>query len=51
MIIEVKRPGIKDENSIADGESSTPFQQMQSYCRLKQPQIGVISNGDNLLKF
>ena len=51
MIIEVKRPGIKDENSIADGESSTPFQQMQSYCRLKQPQIGVIANGDNLLKF
>ncbi|MBV7273753.1 N-6 DNA methylase [Clostridiaceae bacterium UIB06] len=51
MIIEVKRPEIKDENNAADGESSTPFQQMQSYCRLKQPQIGVIANGDNLLKF
>lgn len=51
MIIEVKRPEIKDENITTDGESSTPFQQMQSYCRLKLPQIGVIANGDNLLKF
>ncbi|SEU22481.1 type I restriction enzyme M protein [Lacrimispora sphenoides] len=51
MIIEVKRPEIKDENVTADGESSTPFQQMQSYCRLKLPKIGVIANGDNLLKF
>ena len=51
LIIEVKRPEIKDENTTADGETSTPFQQMQSYCRLKQPKIGVIANGDNLLKF
>lgn len=51
LIIEVKRPEIKDENTTTDGESSTPFQQLQSYCRLKQPKIGVIANGDNLLKF
>ena len=51
MIIEVKRPEIKDENLASDGESTTPFQQMQSYCRLKLPKIGVIANGDNLLKF
>ena len=51
MIIEVKRPEIKDENVASDGESTTPFQQMQSYCRLKLPKIGVIANGDNLLKF
>lgn len=51
MIIEVKRPEVKDENITATGESSTPFQQMQSYCRLKQAEIGVIANGDNLLKF
>lgn len=51
MIIEVKRPEIKDEH-VADGaETTTPFQQMQSYCRAKQPVIGVIANGDNLLKF
>ena len=51
MIIEVKRPEIKDENVASDGESTTPFQQMQSYCRLKLPKLGVIANGDNLLKF
>lgn len=51
MIIEVKRPEVKNENVASEGESSTPFQQMQSYCRAKQPQIGVIANGDNLLKF
>ena len=51
LIIEVKRPEIKDENAALEGEASTPFQQMQSYCRLKQPRIGVIANGDNLLKF
>lgn len=51
MIIEVKRPGVRDEKSVADGESATPLQQLQSYCRLKRAQIGVIANGDNLLKF
>lgn len=51
MIIEVKRPSVKDENTISDGDSATPFQQMQSYCRAKQCKIGVIANGDNLLKF
>lgn len=51
MIIEVKRPKIKDEH-VADGsDSTTPYQQMQSYCRALQPEIGVIANGDNLLKF
>lgn len=51
MIIEVKRPEVKDEKAVADGESTTPLQQMQSYCRLKRAEIGVIANGDNLLKF
>ena len=51
MIIEVKRPEIKDEHETDGAEVTTPFQQMQSYCRAKQPLIGVIANGDNLLKF
>ncbi len=51
MVIEVKRPDVKNENISAEGESSTPFQQMQSYCRAILPHIGVIANGDNLLKF
>ena len=51
IIIEVKRPEIKDEKAVASGEKTSPFQQMQSYCRSKQPEIGVIANGDNLLKF
>lgn len=51
FIIEIKRPEIKDEKAVANGESTSPFQQMQSYCRNKQPEIGVIANGDNLLKF
>ena len=51
IIIEVKRPEVKDVNIVSEGDSSTSFQQMQSYCRAKQPQIGVIANGDNLLKF
>lgn len=51
LIIEVKRPKIKDEH-VADGaDATTPFQQMQSYCRALQPEVGVIANGDNLLKF
>lgn len=41
MVIEVKRPDVKNENISAEGESSTPFQQMQSYCRAILPHIGV----------
>lgn len=51
MVIEVKRPEAKDENEVQSGDSTTPFQQMQSYCRAKLPKIGVIANGANLLKF
>lgn len=51
IVIEVKRPEVKDENAVYEGESSTPRQQMESYCLLKKAQIGVIANGSNLLKF
>lgn len=51
IIIEVKRPKIKDEFVTDGADASTPYQQMKSYCRALQPQIGVIANGDNLLKF
>ena len=51
VIIEVKRPEVKDENAVYEGESSTPRQQMESYCLLKKAQVGVIANGANLLKF
>ncbi len=51
LIIEVKRPEVEDENKTAEGEASTPFQQMQSYCRAKQPRLGAIANGGKLLKF
>ena len=51
MVIEVKRPDIKDENKKYDGESSTPRQQMESYCLQKKALVGVIVNGGNLLKF
>lgn len=51
FIVEVKRPEIKDEKAVDDAEATSPFQQMQSYCRALQPEIGVIANGDNLLKF
>ncbi len=50
MIIEVKRPKIKDENAIDGVDATSPFQQMQSYCRALQPVVGAIVNGDNLLK-
>ncbi len=50
-IIEVKRPEVKDENAVYEGESSTPRQQMESYCLLKKAQVGIIANGANLLKF
>lgn len=51
FIIEVKRPKIKDEHVVDGADATTPFQQMQSYCRALQPEIGAIVNGDNLLKF
>ena len=51
IIIEVKRPKIKNEHIIDGTDATTPFQQMQSYCRALQPEIGAIVNGDNLLKF
>lgn len=51
MVIEVKRPEIKDENKKYDGESSTPRQQMESYCLQRKALIGAVVNGGNLLKF
>ena len=51
FIIEVKRPKIKDEHAIDGTDATSPFQQMQSYCRALQPEVGAIVNGDNLLKF
>lgn len=51
IIIEVKRPKIKNEHTLDGTDATTPFQQMQSYCRALQPEIGAIVNGDNLLKF
>lgn len=51
LIIEVKRPKIKDEHAFEGSDATTPFQQMQSYCRALQPEVGAIVNGDNLLKF
>jgi len=50
-IIELKRPDIDDENKQYESESSTPYEQLQSYCKQALPQIGVIFNGANLLKF
>ncbi|MCD8381011.1 MAG: N-6 DNA methylase [Lachnospiraceae bacterium] len=50
IIIEVKRPEVRDENIVYDGEA-TPRQQLESYCLLKKAEVGVIGNGDNLLKF
>lgn len=51
IVIEIKRPEVKDENVEYDGESSTPRQQLESYCLLRKAQVGVITNGANLLKF
>lgn len=51
MIIEVKRPEINDYNKIWEGESTTPFQQMQSYCNQKHPKVGVLVNGVNPPEF
>ncbi|MBM7635384.1 N-6 DNA methylase [Streptococcus saliviloxodontae] len=50
-IIEVKRPNVTDENKIEGDESTTPKEQMASYCKQNQAQIGVITNGGSLLKF
>jgi type I restriction enzyme M protein len=51
MIIEVKRPEINDYKKTWDGESTTPFQQMQTYCNQKHPIIGVLVNGDRVPEF
>lgn len=51
VVIEVKRPEVKDENAVYGEEFSTSRQQMESYCLLKKAQVGVIANGANLLKF
>ncbi|MCM1468432.1 MAG: N-6 DNA methylase [Alistipes sp.] len=51
MIIEFKRPEIKDENKVYEGDASSPQKQMESYCLLKKAKVGVVANGDNLLKF
>ena len=50
-IIECKRPIVVDENKTESGETATPLEQMASYCKQKQSQIGVIANGGSLLKF
>lgn len=50
-IIEVKRPNVTDENKTESGETATPKEQMASYCKQHQVQVGVIVNGGNLLKF
>jgi type I restriction enzyme M protein len=49
FIIEVKRPEIKDEKAVDGTEATSPFQQMQSYCRALQPEIGVIGLPRNSL--
>ncbi|HDK7174308.1 TPA: N-6 DNA methylase [Clostridium botulinum] len=51
MIIEVKRPSINDYNATSEGEATTPFQQLQSYCNQKHPQVGVLVNGNKAPEF
>lgn len=51
IIIEVKRPSVDNENAVESADSTTPFQQMFSYCSQKHPVIGAIVNGANLEKF
>lgn len=51
MIIEVKRPEISDYKKTWEGETTTPFQQMQSYCNQKHPKVGVLVNGVNPPEF
>lgn len=45
MIVEVKRPEINDYQKTWEGESTTPYQQMQSYANQKHPSVGVLVNG------
>mgnify|MGYP005762507983 FL=1 len=42
MIIEVKRPEVSDYHKTWDAESTTPFQQMQSYCIKSIPRWGCL---------
>lgn len=51
MIIEVKRPEINDYQKTWEGESTTPYQQMQSYANQKHPSVGVLVNGVTLPEF
>ncbi len=51
FVIEVKRPEVKDENAHYGTESTTPYEQMNSYCSNKHAEVGVIANGANLCKF
>lgn len=51
MIIEVKRPLVNNYHCTNEREGSTPFQQMQSYCNQKHPQVGVLVNGNKMPEF
>lgn len=51
MIIEVKRPRINNYHKTWDKESSTPYQQMYSYCSQKKSQLGVLVNGVSTPEF
>lgn len=51
MIIEVKRPRITDYHKNWDGEGSTPYEQMYSYCSQKKSQLGVLVNGVSTPEF
>jgi len=51
MIIEVKRPRIINYHKNWDGEGSTPYQQMYSYCSQKKSQLGVLVNGVSTPEF
>lgn len=51
MIIEVKRPRITNYHKNWDGEGSTPYQQMYSYCSQKKSQLGVLVNGVSIPEF
>lgn len=51
FIVEVKRPSILDYNKLYDQESTSPFEQMQSYCFQKRPKVGVLVNGSICPKF
>ena len=51
MIIEVKRPRITNYHKNWEGEGSTPYQQMYSYCSQKKSQLGVLVNGVSTPEF